>query len=58
MEGLRYTLSPKEENTQNVMKRPKLQTNFYLYTRRPKGSGACYATVIGFVAWSDPPPPI
>ncbi len=31
------------------------------YTRRRKGSGMCYATVIGFVAWSDhhpPPPPL
>ncbi len=32
-----------------------LLCNFY--TRRPKGSGVCYATVIGFVVWSDPPTP-
>ncbi len=30
---------------------------FCFCTRRPKGSGVCYAMVIGFVAWSDPPPP-
>ncbi len=25
------------------------------YTRRSHGTGVCYATVIGFVVWSDPP---